>query len=130
MLVDQLCLTLCDPMECSCQVPLSMEFSRQEHWSGLPFPSPGDLPNPGMEPRSPALQVVSLPSEPPGKPCCYMVTCKPFIAMLNIGRHLPFREGEEAWDWGGAHVSYTLFQSTRKSVGILGRTVRFVHTGS
>ena len=49
------------------QAPLSMEFSRQEYWSGYPFPSPGDLPNPGIEPRSPALQVDSLPSEPPGK---------------------------------------------------------------
>ena len=46
---------------------LSMELSRQEYWSGLPFPSPGDLPNPGIEPRSPALQADSLPSEPPGK---------------------------------------------------------------
>ena len=46
---------------------LSMEFSRQEYWSGLPFPSPADLPNPGMEPWSPALQADSLPSEPPGK---------------------------------------------------------------
>ena len=45
-----------------------MEFSRQEHWSGLPFPSPGDLPNPGIKPRSPAWQADSLPSEPPGKP--------------------------------------------------------------
>ena len=41
-------------------------FSRQEHWSGLPCPSPGDLPDPGIEPRSPAWQVDSLPSEPPG----------------------------------------------------------------
>ena len=47
---------------------LSMEFSRQEYWSGLPFPSPGDLPNPGIRPRSPALQTDSLPSELPGKP--------------------------------------------------------------
>ena len=45
------------------QAPLSMEFSRQEYWSGLPFPSPGDPPNPGTEPRSPALQD-SLPTEP------------------------------------------------------------------
>ena len=43
-------------------------FSRQEYWSGLPCPPPGDLPNPGIEPRSPALQVDSLPSDPPGKP--------------------------------------------------------------
>ena len=45
-----------------------MEFSRQEYWSGWPFPSPGDLPNPGIKPRSCALQAGSLPSEPPGKP--------------------------------------------------------------
>ena len=50
------------------QAPPSMEFSRQEYWSGLPFPSPGDLPNPGMEPRSPTLQADALPSELPGKP--------------------------------------------------------------
>ena len=51
-----------------CQAPLSMEFSRQEYWSGLPFPSPGDLPNPGIKSRFPALQDYSLPYEPPGKP--------------------------------------------------------------
>ena len=45
-----------------------MEFSRPEYWSGLPFPSPGDLPNPAIEPRSPTLQVYSLPAEPQGKP--------------------------------------------------------------
>ena len=44
-----------------------MKFSRQEYWSGLPFPSPGDFPDPGIEPGSPALQVDVLPSEPPGK---------------------------------------------------------------
>ena len=46
----------------------SMGCSRQEYWSGLPFPSPGDLPNPGIKPRSPALQADVLTSEPPGKP--------------------------------------------------------------
>ena len=45
-----------------------MEFSRPEYWSGQPFPSPGDLSNPGIEPRSPALRADSLPAEPPGKP--------------------------------------------------------------
>ena len=50
------------------QAPLSMRFSRQEYWSGLPFPSPGDLPNPEIKPRSPTLQAVTLTSEPPGKP--------------------------------------------------------------
>ena len=50
------------------QAPLSMEFSRQEYWGGLPFPSPGDLPDPELKPRSPALQADSSLSEPPGKP--------------------------------------------------------------
>ena len=50
------------------KAPLSMEFSRQEYWSGLLFPSPGDLPNPGIEPRSLALHADFLPSEPSGKP--------------------------------------------------------------
>ena len=49
----------------ACQTPLSMGFSRQEYWIGLPFPSPGNLPNPGMEPWSPALQADALSSEPP-----------------------------------------------------------------
>ena len=48
------------------QAPLSMGFSRQEYWSRLPFPSPGDLPDPGIEPRSPTLQADTLTSEPPG----------------------------------------------------------------
>ena len=50
------------------QAPLSMGFSRREYWSGLPFPSPGDLPDPGVEPGSPELLADSLPSEPLGKP--------------------------------------------------------------
>ena len=54
--VAELCPTLCDPMGSSLyQAPPSMGFSRQEYWSGLPFPSPGNLPDPGIEPRSPAL---------------------------------------------------------------------------
>ena len=52
----------------ACQAPLSMGFSRQEYWSVLPLPSPGDLPDPGIEPGSRALQEDSLPSEAPEKP--------------------------------------------------------------
>ena len=55
------------PWSVAHQTPLSMEFSKQEYWSGLPFPSPRDLPDPGTEPGSPAMQA-SLPSEPPRKP--------------------------------------------------------------
>ena len=67
VLVTQLCPVLCDPMDCSLG-PLCMEFFRQEYWSGLPCPSPGDLPDPEIESGSPALQADSALSEPPGKP--------------------------------------------------------------
>ena len=56
------------------QAPLSMELSRQEYWSGLPYPSPGHSPNPGIEPVSPALQADSLWSEPPGEPNIFIYT--------------------------------------------------------
>ena len=56
------------PWTIACQAPLSMEFSRQEYWSGLPFSPPGDLPDPGIKPRSLALQLDALPSELLGKP--------------------------------------------------------------
>ena len=59
---------LVTPWIATYQAPPSMGFSRQECWSGLPFPSPGDLPNLGIEPGSPALQADALSSEPPGKP--------------------------------------------------------------
>ena len=62
------CLTLCDPMYWSPWAPLFMGFTRQEYWSGLPFPSPGDPPNPRTEPGSPALKADALQSEPQGKP--------------------------------------------------------------
>ena len=55
------------PWTLAYQASLSMGFSRQDYWSGLPFPSPGDLPDPGIESRSPALQADSLPTELPGK---------------------------------------------------------------
>ena len=61
-----MCLTLETPWTVACQALLSMGFPRLEYWSGLPFPSPGDLPNPGTEPRSPVLQVDSLPTEQRG----------------------------------------------------------------
>ena len=69
------------PRTAACQAPPSMGFSRQEYWSGLPFPSPGDLPDPGMEPRSPALQADALTSEPPG----------------NLGKLREMVRDREAW---------------------------------
>ena len=59
---------LTTPCTAAHQAPLSIEFSRQEYWRVVSFPSPGDLPDPGIEPRSPELQADALPSEPPGKP--------------------------------------------------------------
>ena len=68
VLFTKLSPTLCNPMECVAhQAPLSVEFSRQEYWTGWPFPSPGDLLHPGIEPRSPALKANSLSPEAPGK---------------------------------------------------------------
>ena len=67
VLVSQLCPTPVTPLTVAHHAPLSIEFSRQEYWSGLPFPSPEDLLYPGIKPGPPALQVDSLPSEPPGK---------------------------------------------------------------
>ena len=64
--VSLLCLTLCDPMDGSLPGSSVQGFPRQEYWSGLPFPSPGDLSDPWIEPGTPALQVDSLPFEPPG----------------------------------------------------------------
>ena len=67
--VTLLCLTLCDPMDyIAYQAPPSMGFSRQEYWNGLPLPSPGNLSDPEIEPRSPAFQADALLSEPPGNP--------------------------------------------------------------
>ena len=65
--VTQSCPTLCDPVDYSLPGSSIHGFSRPECWSGLPFPSPGDLPNPGIEAQSPALQADTLPSEPAGK---------------------------------------------------------------
>ena len=58
---------LAAPWTAAYQAPPSVGFSRQEYWSGLPFPSPEDLPDPGIEPGSPALQADALPSKPPGE---------------------------------------------------------------
>ena len=75
------------------QAPLSMEFSTQEYWRGLPCPSPGDLPDPGIEPGSPVLQADSLPSEVSGKP-------------------LRFPRPPQIQLWGSFHFVLTLFKQT------------------
>ena len=81
----------------ACQAPLSMGFSRQEYWSRLPFPPPVGLPNPGIEPRPPALQADSLPSEPPWKPK---------NTRMDILSHLPDQESNQ----GLLHCRWILYQ--------------------
>ena len=65
VLVAKPCQSFCNPTHCSCQAILSMEFPRQDYWSRLPFPSPGDLPHPGIEPPSPVLEGGFFTVEPP-----------------------------------------------------------------
>ena len=69
------------PWTVASQVPPSMGFYRQEYWSGLPFPSPGDLPNSGIEPRSPTLEADALPSEPPAK---FLISTNLFLIKKKI----------------------------------------------
>ena len=72
------------PWIVACQAPLPMGFHRQEYWTGLPFPSPGDLPNPGIKLGSPALQADSLLNEPPRKP----KTSNLFVALVEINTNI------------------------------------------
>ena len=72
-LVSKFFLILAIPWTSAHQTPLSMGFSRQEYWNGLTFPSPGDLPDPGIGPGSPALWADSLPAEPPYITCKYLL---------------------------------------------------------
>ena len=74
------------------QAPLSMGFSRQEYWSRLPFPIPGDLPDPGIEPASPTLQADSLLSEPQGKPLVVMQMFSYTRPFLSYAGHFSSRE--------------------------------------
>ena len=86
----------------SCQIPLSMGFSRQEYWSGLPFPSPGDLPDPGIKPISPALAGRFFTTKPPGSPESARGLLKTQIAIVFThgvsGPHLSrSEEGQRIW---------------------------------
>ena len=109
------------PWTVALQAPPSMGFSRQECWSGLPFPSPGDLPNPGIEPRSPALQADTLTSEPPG----IIIMCK-FLYVsahvyISLKKYAPFiwllmgsisRKGKNHWIRPGlVSISFDLLLS-------------------
>ena len=95
-LVTKSCPTLVTPWTGACQAPL--EFPRRECWSSLPFPSPGHLPNRGIEPRSSPLQADSLPSEPPGKPC-YVCVCVCVCVGMYIYSSKP-RARSSSWGQG------------------------------
>ena len=96
--VTQSCPTLSDPMDCSLPGSSIRGISRQEYWSGVPFPSPGDLPNPWVEPGSPALQADALPSEPPGKCICTTVGVS---LVAQTVKHLPAMQETQVQSLGG-----------------------------
>ena len=97
--VTQSCPTLCDSMDSGYHAPPSMGFSRKEDWSGLP--SPGNLPDPGIKPRSPTFQADSLPAEPPGKPKNAKVGCHSLLQGLFLTQES---------NWGLLHCRWILYQ--------------------
>ena len=99
--VAQSCPTLCNPWTVAHQASPSMGFSRQEYWSGLPFPSPGDLPNPGIELRSPALRADSLLAEPQGKPKNTGVGSSSLLQEIFLTQEL---------NWALLHCRHILYQ--------------------
>ena len=82
--VAQSCPTHCDPWTVGCLAPLFVEFSRQEYWSGLPFPPPGDLPDPGMEPGSPVLQADALLRKDSCICCCCCSVAKLYPTLCSL----------------------------------------------
>ena len=103
-------------MNCSSQGPLSRGFSRQEYWSGLPCPPPGDLPKPGVKPRSSALQVDSLPFEQPGKP-------KEYWSGYPVPLQGLFPTQES--NWGLLHCRQSLYQLNYQGSPIKSILTRF-----
>ena len=102
VVVAKLCLTLVTPWTVACQTPLSMEFPRQEYWSGLPFPSPGDFLDLGIEPPSPALRADSLPVSQQGSSPAFILVCFGDVGHLSS---LPVKSGSEPPDVAGKSVS-------------------------
>ena len=108
-LFAKLCLTLCDPMGCYRQVPVSMGFPRQKYWSGLPLSASGDLLDSGIRPTSPALAGRFFTIEPPGKPwCCFawvlsrfscvQLLVTPWTVALQVPLYMEFSR-QEYWSW-------------------------------
>ena len=116
--VAQSCLTLATLWTVACQPPLSMGFSRQVYWSGLQFPSPRDLPNSGIEPGSPPLQVDSLPTEPPGKRT---------LIIMKIYIHIDNRVTSNEWIWSWSRFISWESTSVRSASMSAGNTPNQVH---
>ena len=95
------------------EAPPSMEFSSQEYWSGFPFPSPGDLLDPGIEPRSPTLQAEALPSEPPGatKESLVAKTVKPFACNAGDLASIP-GWGRSPGEGNGNPLQYSCLENS------------------
>ena len=93
-LVSKSCPTLCNPMDLACQAPLSMGFPRQEYWSGLPFPSPGDLPDPGIEPGLPHCRQTLYPLSQQGSPGKYWGS---LITDVSLSEQRELVMDREAW---------------------------------
>ena len=97
-----------------------MEFSRQEYWSGLPFPSPGDLPNPGIEPCSPALQADSLPTELRGKPIA--LTIRTFVGKVMF-LFFPLERYKDRYFWHGALQAFEILSGRWRWNMVCGLTI-------
>ena len=115
------------PWTVAYQAPPSMEFSRQEYWSGLPFPSPGDLPNSGIEPGSPAFQADTLTSEPPGKPTMDKGQAQITVCTIIICRDvaLAFLCFCFFWSWHPCLVSVFFFFPLEREVVATAKTPWF-----
>ena len=101
------------PWTVAWQAPLFMGFSRQEYWSAEPFPSPGDLPDPGIKIQSPALQADFLPSESPGKPITIYKCMYVYLKCLYYFFHMSLGKLHTSWLWGTRDPSPSEFLSRR-----------------
>ena len=119
-MLTQLCPTLYDTTVCSLQAPLSVGFSRHKSWSRLPFSPPGDLPDPGIEPRPPVLQADSLLSEPPGKPMRFQRGGHKREGGKNERKSAPalkqFRLGLSPWEGSHSREMLPEFRTSTDSI--------------
>ena len=122
VLVTQSCLTLCQSLwTVACQAPLSMGFSRQEYWSGLPCSSHGYLSDPGIESGPPALQANSLPSKPPGKP--YICS----VQFSSVAQSYPPLCDPKNYSMPGLPVHHQLLEFTQTHVHRVGDAIQPSH---